>query len=47
MAVRSNSAIAPEEKPKFVRIDSGDRKAQEELEPLKEGQFAMPTHLEI
>ncbi|MGA5208027.1 hypothetical protein [Streptomyces variegatus] len=39
--------VAPEEKPKFVRIDSGDQKAQEELAPLKEGQFAMPTHLEV
>lgn len=39
--------VAPEEDPKFVRIDSGDQKAQEELAPLKEGQFAMPTHLEV
>jgi hypothetical protein len=40
-------SVAPEEKPKFVRIDSGDQKAQEELAPLKEGQFAMPTQLEV
>lgn len=39
--------VASKEKPKFVRIDSGDQKAQEELAPLKEGQFAMPTHLEV
>ncbi|MEV7068549.1 hypothetical protein AB0N97_38085 [Streptomyces collinus] len=39
--------VASEEKPKFVRIDSGDQKAQEELAPLKEGQFAMPTRLEV
>ncbi|MFF4983777.1 hypothetical protein ACFY3O_27460 [Streptomyces sp. NPDC001046] len=39
--------VASKEDPKFVRIDSGDQKAQEELEPLKEGQFAMPTHLEV
>ncbi|MFG2811497.1 hypothetical protein [Streptomyces massasporeus] len=35
------------EEPRFVRIDSGDQKAQEELAPLKEGQFPMPTHLEV
>jgi hypothetical protein len=39
--------VASKEKPKFVRIDSGDQKAQEELAPLKEGQFPMPTHLEV
>lgn len=39
--------VDPDEEPKFVRVDSGERKAQEELEPLKEGQFAMPTRLEV
>ncbi|MFD9984052.1 hypothetical protein ACFWZJ_27135 [Streptomyces massasporeus] len=39
--------VDPDEEPKFVRVDSGERKAQEELDPLKEGQFAMPTRLEV
>jgi hypothetical protein len=39
--------VDPDEEPKFVRVDSGERKAQEELAPLKEGQFAMPTRLEV
>ncbi|UUA11593.1 MULTISPECIES: hypothetical protein [Streptomyces] len=39
--------VDPDEEPKFVRVDSGERKAQEELAPLEEGQFAMPTRLEI
>jgi hypothetical protein len=39
--------VDPDEEPKFVRVDSGERKAQEVLAPLKEGQFAMPTRLEV
>ncbi|MET7727536.1 hypothetical protein [Streptomyces mirabilis] len=36
-----------EEKPKLVRIDSGDQTAKEETQPLKEGQFPMPIRLEV
>jgi hypothetical protein len=39
--------VGSREEPRFVRIDSGDQKAQEELAPLKEGQFPMPTQLEV
>ncbi|MEU9647057.1 hypothetical protein AB0D72_34525, partial [Streptomyces sp. NPDC048188] len=35
------------EKPKFVRIDSGDQKAQEHTGPLKEGEIPMPIRLEV
>lgn len=35
------------EKPKLVRIDSGDQTAKEEIQPLKPGQIAMPIHLEV
>ncbi|MFB7657911.1 MULTISPECIES: hypothetical protein [unclassified Streptomyces] len=36
-----------EEKPKFVRIDSGDQKAQEETAPLKDGEIPAPIRLEV
>ncbi|MGW7341227.1 hypothetical protein [Streptomyces sp. NPDC054808] len=39
--------VDSEEKPKFVRIDSGDQKAQEKVAPLEEGQIPMPTRLEV
>jgi hypothetical protein len=39
--------VAPEEKPRFVRIDAGGQNAQDEPSPLKERQIAMPIHLEV
>ncbi|MEU1377961.1 hypothetical protein ABZ442_30555 [Streptomyces triculaminicus] len=39
--------VNSEEKPKLVRIDSGDQTAKEETQPLKPGQIAMPIHLEV
>ncbi len=36
-----------EEKPKFIRIDSGDQTAQEATAPLEEGQVPMPIRLEV
>ncbi|MFJ4276161.1 hypothetical protein ACIP29_37095 [Streptomyces coelicoflavus] len=39
--------VDSEEKPKFVRIDSGDQKAQEKVAPLEEGQIPMPIRLEV
>ncbi|OSC63040.1 hypothetical protein B5181_23225 [Streptomyces sp. 4F] len=39
--------VDSEEKPKFVRIDSGEQTAQEKLAPLEEGQIPMPIRLEV
>ncbi|MGW4551725.1 hypothetical protein ACWEN4_36095 [Streptomyces violaceorubidus] len=39
--------VDSEEKPQFVRIDSGDQKAQEKVAPLEEGQIPMPIRLEV
>ncbi|MFG3085626.1 hypothetical protein [Streptomyces parvulus] len=36
-----------EDKPKFVRIDSGEQKAQEQPAPLKEGEVPTPIRLEV
>lgn len=36
-----------EEKPKLVRIDSGDQTAQEKTAPLEPGQIPMPIRLEV
>ncbi|WP_372412301.1 hypothetical protein [Streptomyces luteireticuli] len=36
-----------DEKPKFIRIDSGDQTAKKEIQPLKEGQFPMSFRLEV
>ncbi|WP_266709670.1 hypothetical protein [Streptomyces sp. NBC_01571] len=35
------------EKPKLVRIDSGNQTAKEQTQPLESGQFPMPIHLEV
>ncbi len=39
--------VDSEEKPKIVRIDSGNQTAKEETQPLKPGQIPMPIHLEV
>ncbi|MDT0454056.1 hypothetical protein [Streptomyces hesseae] len=39
--------VNSEEKPKLVRIDSGDQTAKEETQPLKPGQISMPIQLEV
>lgn len=39
--------VDPEEKPKFIRLDSGDQTAQEETAPLEPGQIPMPIRLEV
>ncbi|MGW2176368.1 hypothetical protein ACWC1C_38160 [Streptomyces sp. NPDC001705] len=36
-----------EEEPKFVRIDSGEQKAQEQPAPLKDGEVPAPIRLEV
>ncbi|MEU6460279.1 hypothetical protein [Streptomyces sp. NPDC047065] len=36
-----------EDKPKFVRIDSGEQKAQEQPAPLKDGEVPTPIRLEV
>ncbi|MEU4850585.1 hypothetical protein [Streptomyces gilvosporeus] len=36
-----------EEKPKSVRIDSGNQTAKKETQPLEAGQFPAPIHLEV
>ncbi|MFE1996284.1 hypothetical protein [Streptomyces parvulus] len=36
-----------DERPKFVRIDSGEQKAQEQPAPLKEGEIPAPVRLEV
>ncbi|MGW8635045.1 hypothetical protein [Streptomyces sp. NPDC055793] len=35
------------ERPKFVRIDSGEQKAQEQPAPLKDGEIPAPVRLEV
>ncbi|MFJ2701101.1 hypothetical protein ACIO5Z_33340 [Streptomyces rochei] len=39
--------VDSEEKPKLVRIDSGEQTAQEKVPPLEEGQIPMPIRLEV
>lgn len=46
-AVIFSAYVDPEEEPKFVRIDSKDQTAQEEVKPLRPGQFPGPVTLEI
>ncbi|MET7410648.1 hypothetical protein [Streptomyces parvulus] len=36
-----------DERPKFVRIDSGEQKAQEQPGPLKDGEIPAPVRLEV
>ncbi|KJY41967.1 hypothetical protein VR41_10020 [Streptomyces sp. NRRL B-1568] len=42
-----SASVNSEEKPKLVRIDSGDQTAKEETQPLKPGQIPMPIQLEV